>query len=316
MVDTTDSPSSLLGDGEYTTDEDVWSPSLRRDIFSHDNTTTRRSPSPRQNISPPYLNHLDTGASTEQQPRTQQQPLYHLSPPPSLTQVLNTFSSSQLSSQPSGASQDLPQSTLDAQSENHSSAASVESEPSSRSISPISWNVLSSDSEPGTHRINDPDLRQESVVASSNPHPNTSQQTSSDFVDLTGEADTLLRARMSCASPQRGPNKRRRVGSNASASSPRGNQRRKTQSQNAVPPAVEEVDLRDVDDDKGLSKVLEDQRMATIKAQQEQASRPVKLATLSCVICMDQMTDVTATYCGMPPDTRTPFMFQSLSNHS
>ncbi len=61
---------------------------------------------------------------------------------------------------------------------------------------------------------------------------------------------------------------------------------------------VEEIDLRDVDDDKGLSKVLEQQRLATIKAQQEQADRPNKLSTLQCVICMDSMTDVTATICG------------------
>ena len=95
-------------------------------------------------------------------------------------------------------------------------------------------------------------------------------------------------------------NKKRRVSTN---SSPRDSQRRRTnnsgdQRQNEPPLAVEEVDLRDVDDDKGLSKVLEDQRVATIKAQQEQAAIPVKLATLQCIICMDAMKNVTATSCG------------------
>lgn len=61
---------------------------------------------------------------------------------------------------------------------------------------------------------------------------------------------------------------------------------------------LEEVDLRDVDDDKGLSEVLEQQRLATIKAQQEQASRPVKLSTIQCIICMESMKDLTATHCG------------------
>lgn len=55
---------------------------------------------------------------------------------------------------------------------------------------------------------------------------------------------------------------------------------------------------QDVDDDAGLSKVLEQQRMATIKAQQEQANKPVKLSTLQCIICMENMKDLTATHCG------------------
>ena len=61
---------------------------------------------------------------------------------------------------------------------------------------------------------------------------------------------------------------------------------------------MEEVDLIDVDNDKGLSKVLEHQRMATIKAQQDQANKPVKLSTVQCIICMENMKDVTTTSCG------------------
>lgn len=39
--------------------------------------------------------------------------------------------------------------------------------------------------------------------------------------------------------------------------------------------------------------------MATIKAQKEQASKPVKFSTLQCIICMENMKDLTATHCGM-----------------
>ena len=58
------------------------------------------------------------------------------------------------------------------------------------------------------------------------------------------------------------------------------------------------IPLQHVDDDRGLSKVLEQQRLATIKAQQEQANKPVKLSTLQCIICMETMKDLTATHCG------------------
>lgn len=63
--------------------------------------------------------------------------------------------------------------------------------------------------------------------------------------------------------------------------------------------AVEEVDLREVDDDQGLSKILHDQQAATIKAQQQQESEtPLTLSTVQCVVCMDSMTDMTVTHCG------------------
>jgi hypothetical protein len=86
------------------------------------------------------------------------------------------------------------------------------------------------------------------------------------------------------------PAKRRKTGTNVSQSSQRSHK-------------IEEVDLRDVDDDRGLSKVLEQQRMATVKAQQEQANKPIKLSTLQCIICMENMKDLTATHCGKPWST-------------
>lgn len=61
---------------------------------------------------------------------------------------------------------------------------------------------------------------------------------------------------------------------------------------------IDEVDLRDMDDDDGLTNILEKQRIATVKAQQEQADKPVTFSTLQCIICMESMTNVTATHCG------------------
>lgn len=61
---------------------------------------------------------------------------------------------------------------------------------------------------------------------------------------------------------------------------------------------IEEVDLRDVDDDHGLSQVLEQQRLTSIKAQQELADKPVNFSNLQCIICMESMTDATVTHCG------------------
>lgn len=65
---------------------------------------------------------------------------------------------------------------------------------------------------------------------------------------------------------------------------------------------IEEVDLRDIDDDTGLSQLLQKQRESTIKAQQEQAGKPTNLANLQCIICMEPMVNITATHCGKFPD--------------
>lgn len=61
---------------------------------------------------------------------------------------------------------------------------------------------------------------------------------------------------------------------------------------------IEEVDLRDIDDDTGLSQLLQKQRENTIKTQQEQDSKPANLANLQCIICMEPMVNITATHCG------------------
>ena len=61
---------------------------------------------------------------------------------------------------------------------------------------------------------------------------------------------------------------------------------------------IEEVDLRGVDDDTGLSNLLAKQRETTIKAQQEQEGKPLNLANLQCIVCMEPMSNITATHCG------------------
>ena len=65
--------------------------------------------------------------------------------------------------------------------------------------------------------------------------------------------------------------------------------------------SIEEIDLRDVDSDQDLARVLEQQRAATIRDQQAQAEKPTKLANVTCVVCMEELTNMTATHCGKLP---------------
>ncbi|KAF2817676.1 uncharacterized protein BDZ99DRAFT_513904 [Mytilinidion resinicola] len=62
---------------------------------------------------------------------------------------------------------------------------------------------------------------------------------------------------------------------------------------------IEEVDLIDDDNDKTvLQNALQKQRLEQVKAQERPAEKPLKMSTLTCVICMDTPTDITATSCG------------------
>ncbi len=61
---------------------------------------------------------------------------------------------------------------------------------------------------------------------------------------------------------------------------------------------VAEVDLAGADEDNNFARVLEEQRIASVKAQQEQADKPVSFSTLQCIICMEPMTNITVTHCG------------------
>ncbi len=61
----------------------------------------------------------------------------------------------------------------------------------------------------------------------------------------------------------------------------------------------DEVDLTHVNDDNSLEKVLDSQQQKAIKAQgEEQGDKPVKLAGLQCIICLETMKNITATHCG------------------
>lgn len=61
---------------------------------------------------------------------------------------------------------------------------------------------------------------------------------------------------------------------------------------------IAEVDLREVDDDESFARIIEEQRIASVKAQHEQAEKPVSFSSLQCIICMEPMTNITVTHCG------------------
>ena len=78
-------------------------------------------------------------------------------------------------------------------------------------------------------------------------------------------------------------------------------------------PIAEIMDLTKVDDDIGLHKLQEEQRIRhdqqlqkqqeqqqaeSIRALHEQSSKPIRISDLQCVVCMENMTDITATHCG------------------
>ena len=75
---------------------------------------------------------------------------------------------------------------------------------------------------------------------------------------------------------------------------------------------VEEVDLTRVRDDDGLKKIQDAQRQRheklqeqqnhllkdSVQAQEPEKDGPVKFSNITCVICMENMTNITATHCG------------------
>ena len=84
------------------------------------------------------------------------------------------------------------------------------------------------------------------------------------------------------SSSQDRPSKRRRVDQGREASPELKNE-------------IEQVDLVEVDDDNKLSKALQEE---AIRSQQAAAETPVKLSDLSCVICLEKLTNMTITKCG------------------
>ncbi|MCJ1259151.1 SUMO-targeted ubiquitin ligase complex subunit slx8 [Lignoscripta atroalba] len=126
----------------------------------------------------------------------------------------------------------------------------------------------------------------------------------SGFIDLTDERSLSA---MATQTPRRRPSpgyvsrpsssdeptttKRRRIGTGEA----------KPGTSEKVEAKIEEVDLREVDDDDRLARLLEQQRASTIKAQLGDSNKPLSLSTLQCVVCMEDMTDITSTHCGKAP---------------
>ena len=127
-----------------------------------------------------------------------------------------------------------------------------------------------------------------SIKSPSNYSTTTPHSSSNDaFVDLTSDSHIMPQ-------PHRGLKSNHRPSfENTISDTPNPAKRRKT-----LKTEIQEVDLRDVESDTDLVEVLEKQRVNTIKAQQEEANRPTKLANLTCVVCMEEMTNMTATHCG------------------
>ncbi|KAL8933129.1 MAG: hypothetical protein Q9211_005943 [Gyalolechia sp. 1 TL-2023] len=69
---------------------------------------------------------------------------------------------------------------------------------------------------------------------------------------------------------------------------------------------VERIDLMDVENDSGLSRVLEQQQAAAIQEQQgRKGDEPTKLSSIQCIICMEPMTDMTVTHCAISGFVKT-----------
>ena len=170
---------------------------------------------------------------------------------------------------------------------------------------------------------------------SSTPHNHPRTRTHDGFIDLTGGSPSLPPSPSRHTVPysrnsKEPPVKRRRIGSEetsgtyrvpAGSSLPRpSNYPRSTR--DIIPnfdltslPDVEEVDLTEVADEDGLRKIQEAQHQRhkklqeqqnnllkeSVRAQEPENDGPLKLSKLSCIICMEKMTNVTATHCGTPP---------------
>jgi hypothetical protein len=76
---------------------------------------------------------------------------------------------------------------------------------------------------------------------------------------------------------------------------------------------IDEVDLTTVDDDAGFKRLQEEQQIRrdqnlqkqreqqeaeTIRSMHEQSRKPLRVNELQCVVCMENMTNITATHCG------------------
>lgn len=290
-----------MEDSEDSNHEDVWSPTLREDIFSnHDMMGHSWSGETRHRVEHLPLPNFNSIRS---------QPLNHLNWPNSQShQHQRTHNT--LPNKPSSSSSRTPLSTASVnRSRSHldppnfplqASPVGEASNTSGRPPPPPPRHATppSRAPQPPTRFVTEDFWSSSSGFSSPDredtPWPDTEDL--SDFVDLT--ADSSPPTMPPANSQRRRPPSRMSRNSSSAPSNPA--KRRKTGASQSSNRAykIEEVDLVDVEDETGLSKVLEQQRMATIDAQKEQANKPVKLSTLQCIICMETMKDLTATHCG------------------
>ncbi|KAI9716269.1 MAG: hypothetical protein M1812_005494 [Candelaria pacifica] len=115
------------------------------------------------------------------------------------------------------------------------------------------------------------------------------------FVDLTSELSP----------PRMAPTKKRAFPKRESSTVSSGSKRRKVSvsngrgSQTKVEKTeIEEVDLLDIDDDSGLSALLQKQRADEAKAKPTEGQDTPNFSRLQCIICLETPTDLTATSCG------------------
>jgi hypothetical protein len=62
--------------------------------------------------------------------------------------------------------------------------------------------------------------------------------------------------------------------------------------------AIAPIEIEDIDEDSALNTTLQRQRAEQVASQQPHTEKPLRLSNLTCVICMDTPTDLTATSCG------------------
>ncbi|CAL3969294.1 unnamed protein product [Diplocarpon coronariae] len=127
----------------------------------------------------------------------------------------------------------------------------------------------------------------------------STQQTS--FVDLTTDSSPVVPHTMA-------PSKKRKAGTpeEGRVSKTTKNSTSKNSRQSSAAGAkpekdesVETVDLSGVETKAEAEEVMAQQEAEIIRKQnQEDATRPVKLSEFQCIICMDNPTDLTVTYCG------------------
>ncbi|KAF2251101.1 hypothetical protein BU26DRAFT_481590 [Trematosphaeria pertusa] len=112
---------------------------------------------------------------------------------------------------------------------------------------------------------------------------------SNGYVDLTSDSppDPVGQRRMKRESPSPGPSSKRLKQNDGTAL------RRNSKTPEAK---VEEIDLSE--DKAAVLEVLQKQREEAVKAQRTQEEKATNFNSLTCVICMDTPTDLTATACG------------------